>query len=350
MNDEFSNSLVSAATNAMVEAESQRATAEIQAEYIIAKRFPRDEKRAIDRILNACTREKLAESAIYSYARGGTAISGPSIRLAEAVAQAWGNIKFGIRELDQRDGISTVQAFAKDLETGTSREMVFQVAHKRFTRQGTKDLVDPRDIYELVANNGARRLRACILAIVPGDVVEMAVNQCEATLNTTAEVTDETIKTMLEKFSEFGVSKAQIEKKIQRNITALTPAQLVDLRSIYNSLRDGMSSAFDWFDKVEEIEVSAPKFEANDEPPKRGRKPKKDDAQDSHEQSEYDKLKSKMEEMKITEEDVIGYIEELHGEKHQTVKAMGEQIHKGLQDYLREVITWKESIKSKEAI
>ena len=32
------------------------------------------------------------------------------------MAQAWGNMQFGIRELDQRNGESTVQAFAWDVE------------------------------------------------------------------------------------------------------------------------------------------------------------------------------------------------------------------------------------------
>ena len=43
---------------------------------------------------------------------------------------------------------------------------------------------DPRDIYEMVANQGARRLRACILGIIPGDVVGASVEECQKTLTT----------------------------------------------------------------------------------------------------------------------------------------------------------------------
>lgn len=206
---------------------------------------------AMDRILNACTRATLAEGALYAYARGGTTISGPSIRLAEAIAQNWGNLQFGIRELEQRNGESTVEAFAWDIETNTRQVKVFQVPHVRHTRQGQKKLEDPRDIYELVANQGARRLRACILGVVPGDVVESAVNQCEVTLSVDVDVTPEGIAKLLEKFSEFSITKEQIEKRIQRRIESILPAQVLSLRKIYNSMRDAMSFPSDWFEGVE---------------------------------------------------------------------------------------------------
>lgn len=233
---------------ATVEVESQRAVAEVQAAMMLARRFPRDPIAAMDRILNACTRPSLAEGALYTYSRGGSDISGPSIRLAEAMAQSWGNIQFGIRELEQRSGESTVEAFAWDVETNTRQVKVFQVPHVRHTKQGQKRLEDPRDIYELVANQGARRLRACILGVIPGDVTEEAVKQCETTLASSADVSPENVKKMLAVFEEkFGVTKEQIETRIQRRIESMQPAQMVALKKIYASLNDGMSKPEDWF-------------------------------------------------------------------------------------------------------
>lgn len=238
--------------NATSSAESQRAVAEVQSAMIVAKMNPRDPIAATDRILNACTRATLADAAVYTYARGGSNVSGPSIRLAEAMAQCWGNLQFGIRELDKRNGESTVQAFAWDVETNTKREMTFQVSHTRHTKRGVYRLEDPRDIYETIANQGARRLRACILAIIPGDVTEAAVKQCEVTMHAKADITPEAMKKMMEAFEVFGVSKEQIEKRIQRRVDAIQPAQVVSLKKIYASLRDGMSVAQDWFEKDEE--------------------------------------------------------------------------------------------------
>jgi hypothetical protein len=236
---------------AMAHTDQQRAIAEVQAAMVIARSNPRDERTAIDRILNACQRQRLAEQAVYSYSRGGSEISGPSIRLAEALAQNWGNIQFGIREIEQRNGESTVQAFAWDVETNVRREMTFSVPHTRHTKKGSYRLEDPRDIYETVANNGARRLRACILAVIPVVVVDMAVEQCEVTMRARADVSGEAIQKMVQAFQAYGVVQQQIETRIQRRLDSIQPAQVVALKKIYASLRDGMSVAADWFDPIE---------------------------------------------------------------------------------------------------
>lgn len=231
----------------MIAVEQSKAVQTVQASLVIAKRFPRDEVRAQEKIMNACMRPGLAEVATFTYARGGTNITGASIRLAEALAQYWGNIEFGWRELDRKPGESTVQAYCWDKETNVQREQTFAVKHVRDTRGGGKALTDERDIYENNANMAARRMRACILAMIPGDVVEDALVQCEKTMATKVELTPERIKNMLDLFSGFGVNKGMLEDRLQRKIDAITPAQFISLGKIANSLKDGMSEAKDWF-------------------------------------------------------------------------------------------------------
>ena len=251
-----------------VQSDGQRAIAEVQAALVIAKQFPRNPIEAYDRVMNACQRPGLAQSAVYSYARGGTSVTGPSIRLAEMLAQNWGNIQYGIRELSSENGESTVEAFAWDVETNTRQTKVFQVPHMRYTRNGSKKLTDPRDIYELVANNGARRLRACILGVIPGDVVDAAVDQCEKTIHANADTSPEGVQKLVKAFEQFGVTKDDIEGFIQRRLEAITPANVVSLRKIFTSLRDGMSSAKDWFKNAKAMEVAAveaPKPTLNDD-------------------------------------------------------------------------------------
>lgn len=242
------------ATTATAEAGQSREIAEVQSAMVIAKRFPRDQIAAMDRILDACTRASLAEQALYEYAKGGSNVTGPSIRMAEMLAQCWGNMQFGIREIEQRGAESTVEAFAWDVETNTRQVKVFQVPHMRYTRKGSYKLEDPREVYELVANQGARRLRACILGVIPGDVIDAAVRQCELTMQTKADTSPELVKTMLAKFAEIGVTREMIEHRIQRRIEAITPAAVVNLRKVYNSLKDGMSQPGDWFEAAAPVE------------------------------------------------------------------------------------------------
>jgi hypothetical protein len=150
--------------------------------------------------------------------------------------------------LEERPGATKVQAFAWDLQTGTRSQMVFDVVHERVAGGSRKTLHDPRDIYEHVANAASRRLRSCILRVIPGDVVEAAVKQCELTLVTKVAITPERLKNLVEQFGEFGVTKAAIEKRIQRRIDAITPGIMVQLGKIFTSLRDSMSQPGDWFD------------------------------------------------------------------------------------------------------
>jgi hypothetical protein len=233
----------------------------------MARRFPRDPIKAMDRILSACTRLSLAEHALYSYSRGGQEISGPSIRLAEVLAQNWGNLDFGMREVEQRayagrPGESTMVSYCWDLETNVRDERVFQVKHERHSRQGVTRLTDARDVYEAVANQGARRLRACILAIIPGDVVEAAIEQCETTLLAKADTSPEAVGKLVKAFEQFNVTREMIEARIQRRIDTIRPAQVIQLRKVWSSLNDGMSVAADWFQALKVAEpMEAPPAE-----------------------------------------------------------------------------------------
>jgi hypothetical protein len=243
-----------AVSNAAGAAASSKAIAEIQAALVIAQSNPRNQLAAMDRILLAFQRPGLAEKAMYAYARGGSSITGPSIRAAEAIAQQWGNMDFGWREIDVRPGTpnrageSTVECFAWDLETNTRSIKTFQIKHERHTKSGTTKLTDPRDIYEMLANNASRRQRSCMLAVIPIDVVDSAMAQAAATLRATVKITPELIASLISKWAEYGVTKEALEKKLQRRIEAIMPAQVVSLGSIYNSVKDGMSVAADWFE------------------------------------------------------------------------------------------------------
>lgn len=221
---------------------TSRQMQEVQGQIIMAKKFPRDYVASCNRIMQACQRKGLAEKAMYEYPRGEQKIVGPSIRLAEALAQNWGNMSFGIVELEQKAGESQVMAYAWDLETNTRQEKIFSVPHIRSTKKGNTPLTDPRDIYEMVANQGARRLRACILGIIPGDVIEDAMEQCNQTLIGKADKPlIDLVKDMAAIFKkEFSVPLEAIEKYIGCKSTAFSMNDLVRLKRVYTSLKDGM--------------------------------------------------------------------------------------------------------------
>lgn len=233
----------------MAQTGSSREMEEVKGQIFMAKQFPRNVFQAEQRILDACKRPSLAQSSMYQYPKGGAKVTGPSIRLAEVLAQNWGNIDFGIKELEQKSGESSVMAYAWDLETNTRQTKVFTVKHSMKAHGKLKALEDPRDIYEKVANDGARRLRSCILGVIPGDIVDTAVGQCQKTL---AGQSDKPLKDrileLLKSFkNHFGVTQEQIEERFGYKADSFTEYDIINARNIYNSLKDGMSKVSDWF-------------------------------------------------------------------------------------------------------
>lgn len=242
-----------------------RQTQEVQGAIFMAKQFPRDEYAAIGRIKRMCERISLAEQATYSYPRGGKQVTGPSIRLAEAIAQAWGNIDCGVIELENKNGASELMAYAWDLETNTRVTKMFKVKHIRDTKKGSSALTDSRDIYEATANFGARRLRACILSVIPGDVVESALDVCKETVMSQ----DKTpIKDRIDKlqkaFKELNVTKEQLEEYAQRNLAEFGREEIFTLQGVYKAIRDGQSKPDDYFGKVK---LDAPNIFADKKEP-----------------------------------------------------------------------------------
>lgn len=248
----FGTAVVAQETAGLRQAQS-REMAETQTKFLMAQHFPRDERKAMDGILNAFARTTLAERAQYAFQRGGQDISGLSIDAMEAIAQQWQNIEFGWAELSRGVGLdgvsySDVRSYAIDLQSRVPRYLQFIVRHWRDTKKGGYKLTDERDIYELCANMAQRRVRSCLEAVIPRDVQESAREQANVTLKSSADTSEEGIAKMLRVFGKLGVTKDQIEQFIGRRVEAIQPAQVVRLVRVAQSIRDGLSTADEWFE------------------------------------------------------------------------------------------------------
>jgi hypothetical protein len=241
---------ISVPQNAVAQQESNRAVAEVQASLVMAKRFPRDTNAAYTAIIEACKRKRVAETALYAYKRGGQMVTGPSIRMAEILAQNYGNLAFGIVEVERLNGESQMMAYCHDLQTNVRQTRVFAVPHARTSNaKGRVELTDDRDVYETTANQGARRLRACILGIIPPDFIDGAIAECEATLRDADKGVPmaDRIRAMLVAFQDLGVSQEMVEKKLQHKSEAINEPELAQLRKIYTAIKDGVASREEHF-------------------------------------------------------------------------------------------------------
>lgn len=250
-----------------------RQAQEVQAAMVVAKNFPRDTRQSMNRILEACMRPTLAEAATYEFSRGGSKVYGPSIRLAEAIAQSWGNIDFGFTELDRKERESTVMAYAWDLETNTRQTRVFTVRLQRDTKNGSYALTEERDIYEMIANQASRRVRNCILSLIPGDVIDAALKQCDITLKEQEHGVpiEQRRQDMVAAFEQYNITPEMIAAFCgKKSIEFLDEADLKKMQRTYNSFRDGLVGTDYFVDRMNALATeNAEKAQNAQKPPKK---------------------------------------------------------------------------------
>lgn len=231
-----------------IEIQKSKAVAQIQASMLIAQRFKRNKNEGYVEVMEACKRISLADRAIYSYPRGGKMVEGASIRLAEVLAQSFGNMHIDITIVNQTSDKTEAIATALDLQNNNISSQSFVVPHVRTTKKGTYKLTDERDIREMVQNIGSRVLRGCILRVVPPDWIEDAMAQCRKTQESSDVPIADQIKKMVLAFDEMGVKVEHLEKRLGHHMDATIPNEIVTLKGIYRSLRDGMSKREAYFD------------------------------------------------------------------------------------------------------
>lgn len=222
--------------------EQSRAEAEVKAMVVVAQQRPRNIQMALAEMQQSCGLTAMAERAFYRYSRGGSAVTGPTVQLMRELARCFGNVTYGIAELRRDDaaGVSEMQAFAWDLQTNTRSAQTFIVPHTRDTRNGRTVLTDARDVYEATANQGARRLREAIRAVLPPWFVEQAVDLCNQTLKSGGgKPLPQRIADAVKLFGAIGVTADRLEAKQGRKRDAWTEHDVAQLGVIYKSIDRG---------------------------------------------------------------------------------------------------------------
>lgn len=245
--------------------EQSRAVAEVQAAIIVAQQCPRSITTARTEMQLSCDQMALAERAFYSYRRAGSTIAGPSVHLARELARCWGNIQYGVNELRRDDDYaqSEMQAWAWDVQTNARSSLIFIVPHKRDKDGATVDLAQLRDIYENNANQGARRLREAIFAILPAWFTAEGEERCQQTIRRgDGKPLPERIEAAVKAFERLGVPVARVEQKLGREQAKWNAYDLAQLTVVHRSIERGEVSIEDEFPQarvtVDEIQAAAP--------------------------------------------------------------------------------------------
>ena len=226
---------------------------EMKLALTIAQQNPRDEQRAIEAISKSMKRLGFAESAMYSYPRGGTIIQGPSIKFARELSRYWQNLQYGVSSIIDDGENRTVEMFAWDMELNTmiKRKVMFEKKQQRKvwddkTKKYTTEWVKPdeRDLRELTSKMASLEIRNCILSLISSDIVDDLMTQSRLTQvkALSCHGKDQITKALegaMEAFSKKGITQAHLELIFRASKSQWTGDTLIDMRSLYKACQDG---------------------------------------------------------------------------------------------------------------
>ena len=217
--------------------------AEIDQQIATAHAYPRSPAQARDRMIGLATLdEQMAAECIYSVPRGGKQIRGPSIRFAEIVLNAWGNVRCAARvsHEDRIERYVEAEAIVHDLETNVG--FVVRARRRIELKKGRKS-VDPDMIQIAGAAAISVARRNAILGAVPKPVWRKALEAVESVMRGDVKTLVERRDTAIAYFNKAGVPTERILKALEiAHLDDITLDNLVDLNGMRAALRTGEST------------------------------------------------------------------------------------------------------------
>jgi hypothetical protein len=209
----------------------------IDVQVATAKRYPRSIESFVRRCKEMATLDAVvAASCVYALPRDGKTIEGPSARLAEIVASAWGNMRIQAGTSDQDDRFITARGEAWDVETNVA--IGFEVRRRITNRQG-QTFND--DMITVTGNAAASiALRNAVFKAVPSAFWKPIYNECRKVIagdvRTFHARRDDTLKA----FMVMGVTTERLLAALGlKGVLDLNLDHMVTLTGIYNALKDG---------------------------------------------------------------------------------------------------------------
>ena len=226
--------------------EQTRAFGEVVVQAELAKRFPREMDTVFKRIDEAFELSPaLIAASKFNFPKGGKDVIGYTIQFARAVASCVGNIHYSVKELSMSDDRTEMLVYAWDLETNAMQTRSFIVRHRRYGASNPKELKNERDIYENNANVGGRRVRECILGVLPASAVKYAEKRVEELLQRAFPPEKQKAYALknIERFEGIGVTREMIIKnRGNRPPETWTKNDLAALSNYWDTIEKGISS------------------------------------------------------------------------------------------------------------
>lgn len=229
--------------------------AEIDVQVSTAHQYPRSIQQFRNKAMSYLTLDQqTALECFYTLPRGGKKIEGPSVRLAEIVQAAYGNIRVGGRIINIDDEFITAQGMCHDLENNSARQIEVR---RRITRSdGTRYDTDMIG----VTGNAAIAIacRNAVFQVVPKALWKPLYDRARDVARGDEKTLESTRTALLASFKTLKVTDKMICKLLGvGGVADIGLDHIVDLRGIWTAIKDGQTTVEELFASKKQIESEA---------------------------------------------------------------------------------------------
>ena len=246
--------------------------AQVDIQIATAKQYPRNLQKVKKEIIEMATMdEETAESCFFSLPRAGRTIQGESVRLAEIVFSAYGNMRVETNVIETVDRSENpyvvVQARVLDLEKNVARSIT---KRRRITKKKRNPYPDEDDITLAINAASAIAFRDVVLKTVPKTLIRPAYKAALSVATGGNLPIEARIAKAFDKFASIGVLKDRILLFLEKEDEAeINQEDLEKLIGVFNAIRQKETTIEAEFPRVKKEETVEPKLPKPEKPKKK---------------------------------------------------------------------------------
>ena len=225
---------------------------EIDIQVSTAKQYPRNIPDVLNKISTYATMDtETAADCFYVIRRSGsggsTTVEGLSVRMAEIIAGAWGNLRVQTRIVGNDGRTITAQGICHDLETNVA---VSVEVKRRITDKYGKTYSEDMQV---VTGNAASAIafRNAVLKVVPKSVTKRVIEGVKQVALGQSLDLETSRQKMLEYFAKLGVTKDMILDYLNlKKVEEIDKESVFELRATANAIKEGTTTVQETFVKA----------------------------------------------------------------------------------------------------
>lgn len=226
--------------------------AEIDIQISTAKQYPRDINAVLNKIATYATMDKeTAEDCFYVLRREDkqgnvNVIEGLSVRMAEIIAGAWGNLRVQARIIGNDGRQITAQAICHDLETNFAVSK--EVKRSILTKKGYTFSED----MQVVTGNAACSiaLRNAVLTVIPKAVTKRIINEVKQVALGQSIDLEQSRQNVIQYFAKLGVKQEALFLYLGvKSVQEIDKQKIFELRATANAIKEGTTTVEECFVK-----------------------------------------------------------------------------------------------------